>query len=198
MRRSMKSGTIDGRQTRSLRQKKPSTPAQDGRGSAWIHSSSRTVSCSCRKAVSPSGRLRLGRSPDSFSVQSGPPVRHRQPRRNSADRRCSRQFCRSRHRRVFKTVCGARRVDQQVHRCAVRGMMPRNVVSGRIHQGRAARVPRKQNPDRERTSSAGRFCGPGFFGLRLAIAHGPGDQAWADKAAREMIESETRYNRSRE
>jgi membrane fusion protein (multidrug efflux system) len=34
--------------------------------------------------------------------------------------------------------------------------------------------------------------------LRLAIAHGPGDQAWADGAAREMIELETRYNQSRD
>jgi membrane fusion protein (multidrug efflux system) len=68
-------------------------------------------------------------------------------------------------------------------------LMPRNVVSGefthvvqrvpvRIQIERDSRWPRLQ---------AG-------LSARVAIAHGPGDSAWAAKAARDMAEVESKYN----
>ena len=72
-------------------------------------------------------------------------------------------------------------------------LMPRNVVSGEFTKV-VQRVPVRiqiERDDRWPLLRAG-------LSLRLAIAHGPGDQEWADRTAREMIELETRYNQSRE
>jgi len=72
-------------------------------------------------------------------------------------------------------------------------LMPRNVVSGEFTKV-VQRVPVRIQIERDERWPLLRAG----LSLRLAIAHGPGDQAWADKAAREMIEIETRYNLSRE
>jgi membrane fusion protein (multidrug efflux system) len=72
-------------------------------------------------------------------------------------------------------------------------LMPRNVVSGEFTKV-VQRVPVRiqiEKDDRWPLLRAG-------LSLRLAIAHGPGDPEWTDRAAREMIEIETRYNQSRE
>src|SRR6202007_767800 len=72
-------------------------------------------------------------------------------------------------------------------------LMPRNVVSGEFTKV-VQRVPVRiqiEKDERWPLLRAG-------LSLRLAIAHGPGDQAWADQAAREMIEIETRYNQFRD
>ncbi len=68
-------------------------------------------------------------------------------------------------------------------------LMPRNVVSGEFTRV-VQRVPVRiwiDKDDRWPQLRAG-------LSARVSIAHGKGDAAWADKAAREMAELETRYN----
>jgi membrane fusion protein (multidrug efflux system) len=68
-------------------------------------------------------------------------------------------------------------------------LMPRNVVSGEFTRV-VQRVPVRiqiERDDRWPRLQAG-------LSARVAIAHGPGDPAWAAKAARAMAEIETRYN----
>jgi membrane fusion protein (multidrug efflux system) len=68
-------------------------------------------------------------------------------------------------------------------------LMPRNVVSGEFTKV-VQRVPVRieiERDDRWPRIRAG-------LSARVAIAHGPGDPAWAEKAARTMAELETRYN----
>ena len=70
-------------------------------------------------------------------------------------------------------------------------LMPRNVVSGEFTRV-VQRVPVRiwiERDDRWSLLRAG-------LSARVAIAHGPGDAAWAAKAARELSEFETRYNQS--
>jgi membrane fusion protein (multidrug efflux system) len=69
-------------------------------------------------------------------------------------------------------------------------LMPRNVVAGEFTKV-VQRVPVRiaiEKDERWPRLRAG-------LSVRAAIAHGDGDAAWADKAAREMRELETRYNR---
>ena len=68
-------------------------------------------------------------------------------------------------------------------------LMPRNVVSGEFTHV-VQRVPvriRIERDDRWPRLRAG-------LSATVAIAHGPGDAAWAAEAARAMAELETRYN----
>jgi membrane fusion protein (multidrug efflux system) len=68
-------------------------------------------------------------------------------------------------------------------------LMPRNVVSGEFTRV-VQRVPVRiqiERDDRWPRLRAG-------LSATVAIAHGPGDAAWAEKAARAMAELETRYN----
>jgi membrane fusion protein (multidrug efflux system) len=68
-------------------------------------------------------------------------------------------------------------------------LMPRNVVSGEFTRV-VQRVPVRiqiERDDRWPRIRAG-------LSARVAIAHGPGDPAWAAQAARSMAELETRYN----
>ncbi len=70
-------------------------------------------------------------------------------------------------------------------------LMPRNVVSGeftRVVQRVPVRI-RIERDDRWPRLRAG-------LSATVAIAHGPGDPAWASAAARAMSELETRYNAS--
>ena len=70
-------------------------------------------------------------------------------------------------------------------------LMPRNVVSGEFTRV-VQRVPVRiqiERDDRWPRLRAGLMA-------TVAIAHGPGDPAWAEKAARAMAEIETRYNAS--
>jgi membrane fusion protein (multidrug efflux system) len=70
-------------------------------------------------------------------------------------------------------------------------LMPRNVVSGeftRVVQRVPVRIQLERD-DRWPQLRAGLMA-------TVAIAHGPGDPAWAEKAARAMAEIETRYNAS--
>ena len=67
--------------------------------------------------------------------------------------------------------------------------MPRNVVSGEFTRV-VQRVPVRiqiERDDRWPRLRAG-------LSATVAIAHGPGDAAWAAEAARSMGELETRYN----
>jgi membrane fusion protein (multidrug efflux system) len=69
-------------------------------------------------------------------------------------------------------------------------LMPRNVVSGEFTKV-VQRVPVRiavERDDRWPHLRAG-------LSVRAAIEHGPGDPAWADRAAREMTAQETQYNR---
>ena len=69
--------------------------------------------------------------------------------------------------------------------------MPRNVVSGEFTRV-VQRVPVRiqiERDDRWPRLQAG-------LSARVAIAHGPGDAAWAAEAARAMGEIETQYNAS--
>ena len=68
-------------------------------------------------------------------------------------------------------------------------LMPRNVVSGEFTRV-VQRVPVRiqiERDDRWPRLRAG-------LSATVAIAHGPGDAAWAAEAARAMRELETRYN----
>jgi membrane fusion protein (multidrug efflux system) len=68
-------------------------------------------------------------------------------------------------------------------------LMPRNVVSGEFTKV-VQRVPVRiavERDDRWEQLRAG-------LSVRVAIEHGPGDPAWADRAAREMTALETKYN----
>jgi membrane fusion protein (multidrug efflux system) len=68
-------------------------------------------------------------------------------------------------------------------------LMPRNVVAGeftRVVQRVPVRI-RIEKDDRWSQLRAG-------LSVRVSIAHGPGDPAWADQAAREMAELEAQYN----
>jgi membrane fusion protein (multidrug efflux system) len=68
-------------------------------------------------------------------------------------------------------------------------LMPRNVVSGEFTKV-VQRVPVRiaiERDDQWPQLRAG-------LSVRVAIAHGPGDPAWAETAAREMIALETKYN----
>jgi membrane fusion protein (multidrug efflux system) len=68
-------------------------------------------------------------------------------------------------------------------------LMPRNVVSGEFTKV-VQRVPVRiaiEKDDRWPQLRAG-------LSVRVAIEHGPGDPAWADRAAREMASLETMYN----
>ena len=68
-------------------------------------------------------------------------------------------------------------------------LMPRNVVSGEFTKV-VQRVPVRiaiEKDDRWPQLRAG-------LSVRVAIEHGPGDPAWADRAAREMTALETKYN----
>jgi membrane fusion protein (multidrug efflux system) len=70
-------------------------------------------------------------------------------------------------------------------------LMPRNVVSGEFTKV-VQRVPvriRIEKDDRWEQLRAG-------LSVKASIAHGPGDPAWAQQAAREMAELETRYNQA--
>ncbi len=69
-------------------------------------------------------------------------------------------------------------------------LMPRNVVSGEFTRV-VQRVPVRiaiEKDERWPQLRAG-------LSARVSIAHGPGDAAWADRAAREMADLEARYNR---
>jgi membrane fusion protein (multidrug efflux system) len=68
-------------------------------------------------------------------------------------------------------------------------LMPRNVVSGEFTKV-VQRVPVRiaiEKDERWPQLRAG-------LSVRVAIEHGPGDAAWAEQAAREMIALETKYN----
>jgi membrane fusion protein (multidrug efflux system) len=68
-------------------------------------------------------------------------------------------------------------------------LMPRNVVSGEFTKV-VQRVPVRiaiEKDERWPHLRAG-------LSVRVAIAHGPGDPQWAEQAAREMKDLETRYN----
>ena len=68
-------------------------------------------------------------------------------------------------------------------------LMPRNVVSGEFTKV-VQRVPvriRIEKDERWPLLRAG-------LSVRAIIAHGPGDPQWAEQAAREMRELETRYS----
>jgi membrane fusion protein (multidrug efflux system) len=70
-------------------------------------------------------------------------------------------------------------------------LMPRNVVSGEFTKV-VQRVPVRiaiEKDDRWPLLRAG-------LSVRAAISHGTGDQAWAEKTAKEMRGLETRYNLS--
>jgi membrane fusion protein (multidrug efflux system) len=70
-------------------------------------------------------------------------------------------------------------------------LLPRNVVSGEFTKV-VQRVPVRiqiEKDDRWPLLRAG-------FSVTVKIAHGPGDPEWAERAAREMAEIETRYNRA--
>jgi membrane fusion protein (multidrug efflux system) len=70
-------------------------------------------------------------------------------------------------------------------------LMPRNVVSGEFTKV-VQRVPVRiaiDKDDRWPLLRAG-------LSVRAVIAHGPGDPQWAEQAAREMKELETRYNQA--
>jgi membrane fusion protein (multidrug efflux system) len=72
-------------------------------------------------------------------------------------------------------------------------LMPRNVVSGEFTWV-VQRVPVRiaiEKDDRWPLLRAG-------LSVRAVIAHGPGDSQWAEQAAREMADLETRYNRAKE
>jgi multidrug resistance efflux pump len=67
--------------------------------------------------------------------------------------------------------------------------LPRNVVSGEFTKV-VQRVPVRiaiEKDERWQHLRAG-------LSARVAIEHGPGDPAWAEQAAREMIALETKYN----
>jgi membrane fusion protein (multidrug efflux system) len=69
-------------------------------------------------------------------------------------------------------------------------LMPRNVVSGEFTKV-VQRIPIRiaiEKEDRWSLLSAG-------LSVRAAIEHGPGDAQWAEQAAREMADLETRYSR---
>src|SRR5205823_8639612 len=68
-------------------------------------------------------------------------------------------------------------------------LMPRNVVSGEFTKV-VQRVPVRiaiEKDERWPLLRAG-------LSVQAIIAHGPGDPQWAEKAAREMRDPETRYN----
>jgi membrane fusion protein (multidrug efflux system) len=69
-------------------------------------------------------------------------------------------------------------------------LMPRNVVAGEFTKV-VQRVPVRiaiARDERWQQLRAG-------LSVRASIAHGPGDPQWAEQAAREMRDAETRYNR---
>src|SRR5262249_22629736 len=69
-------------------------------------------------------------------------------------------------------------------------LMPRNVVSGEFTKV-VQRVPVRlciEKDDRWPQLRAG-------LSVRVSIAHGSGDPEWAQKAAQEMAETETQFNR---
>jgi membrane fusion protein, multidrug efflux system len=69
-------------------------------------------------------------------------------------------------------------------------LLPRNVVSGEFTKV-VQRIPVRiqiEKDDRWPQLRAG-------LSVRATIAHGPGDREWADRAAREQAEIETRFNR---
>jgi membrane fusion protein (multidrug efflux system) len=71
-------------------------------------------------------------------------------------------------------------------------LMPRNVVSGEFTKV-VQRVPVRiaiEKDDRWPQLRAG-------LSVQVVIAHGPGDPQWAEQAAREMRDLETRYNQRR-
>ena len=68
--------------------------------------------------------------------------------------------------------------------------MPRNVVSGeftKVVQRVPVRIWIERDDPRWPQLRAG-------LSVRVAIAHGPGDPAWAEQAARRMAEVEGRFN----
>jgi membrane fusion protein (multidrug efflux system) len=69
--------------------------------------------------------------------------------------------------------------------------MPRNVVSGEFTKV-VQRVPVRiqiEKDDRWEQLRAG-------LSVTAAITHGPGDPTWANQAARELAELETRHNQA--
>jgi membrane fusion protein (multidrug efflux system) len=72
--------------------------------------------------------------------------------------------------------------------------MPRNVVSGeftKVVQRVPVRIRVEPDDPRRPQLRAG-------LSVRVSIAHGTGDPAWAAQAAREMAEIEGRFNRPAE
>src|SRR5262245_42771453 len=72
-------------------------------------------------------------------------------------------------------------------------LMPRNVVSGEftwVEQRVPVRIAIEKD-DRWPQLRAG-------LSVRAVISHGAGDPQWAEQAAREMAELETRYDRAKE
>jgi membrane fusion protein (multidrug efflux system) len=70
-------------------------------------------------------------------------------------------------------------------------LMPRNVVSGEFTKV-VQRVPVRIQIEKDERWPLLRSG----LSVRAAIAHGPGDPRWAEQAAREMAELETRYNQA--
>jgi membrane fusion protein (multidrug efflux system) len=68
-------------------------------------------------------------------------------------------------------------------------LMPRNVVSGEFTKV-VQRVPVRIQIERDERWPLLRAG----LSVRAIIAHGPGDPQWAEQAAREMRDLETRYN----
>jgi membrane fusion protein (multidrug efflux system) len=71
-------------------------------------------------------------------------------------------------------------------------LLPRNVVSGEFTKV-VQRIPIRiwiENDDRRPLLRAG-------LSVHVAIAHGEGDLGWAERAAKEMVEVETRYNQKK-
>jgi membrane fusion protein, multidrug efflux system len=69
-------------------------------------------------------------------------------------------------------------------------LMPRNVVSGEFTKV-VQRVPVRIQVEKDERWPLLRAG----LSVRAAISHGPGDPTWAEQAAREMKDVETRYNR---
>jgi membrane fusion protein (multidrug efflux system) len=68
-------------------------------------------------------------------------------------------------------------------------LMPRNVVSGEF-----TKVVQRA-PVRILIEPDGRWAQlRAGLSVRVAIEHGPGDPAWAEKAARQLISLEAKYN----
>jgi membrane fusion protein (multidrug efflux system) len=73
-------------------------------------------------------------------------------------------------------------------------LMPRNVVSGEFTKV-VQRVPVRIWVDRDDPRWPQLRAG---LSVRVSLAHGPGDPAWAEQTARRMAEIEGRFNRPEE